>query len=613
MAIDTSVSGWVDELRHGKAHNEKYLHGYREDLKNFVGTGFKEGFGRAQPENHTLEITSLMRAQCLMGNPRFRYTTEIPGDAQIRALAYSYSVTNWARQTRMRNLNERLLMDWLFRRAVCVVTSEARPGYAEEEDPPFWPAAYRVAPRHFRHDPAALNPETWAWSAHLNIASRRELLGLAEDKKSGWDAAAINKLHAQNVKKFREDDATIPERDEVPYWEIWCPGFELPESKGAKKGYFGTVFTVLEDQARGIGWLRKPYPYYGCRAGPYVVSGDYVVPDEAFSLSHVVATKAQADHLNRVKRSTIRAIEAYKKIILVRNGANLEQKIKDSKDLFVYTYDDPDIKSNVVQMELAGATEQHFAAAQDAHGTLDRVSGMTDEMRGETQSGVKATQSAIAAQAGAVRTTFSVAKFRDFIGEIGRRAGYYYARDHDVEMDLPSEIAALIPDPKTGLPSTGARLRGGLAKGEKPDEYETMGFGVIAGSTERDVQADVQMKDAVITQTLGELAQLGPQTSLYVDWQAILDMRAEFYEMPELKRIADIQKMQAVGAMMMQTGAQPGQGPQPAQSPQPHASQSRSNAAPKPSLPQRMAGKASSGPQSGNVSRAKAPAKVGAA
>lgn len=615
MALDTSVSGWLDELRYARENNRKYMHGYRDDLKNFVGTGYKEAFGRSQPENHTLEWFSLMRAQCLMGNPRFRFSTDVPGDPQLRAQAYSYAVTNWARQTRMRNLNERLLMDWGFRRAVCLVTSEPRPGYAEEEDPPYWPAAYSIDPMRFRADPAATNPETWQWSAHLNIVSRRQLLDLASDSKSGWNERAINMLAEMNVKKFRDDTTQIPERDEVAYWEIWAPSVELNESKGPRKGFHGTLFTVVDEQALDVGWLRNPRPYFGPRAGPYVVSGDYIVPGDAMPLSHVVATKSQTDHVNRIKRATIRAIEAYKKLILIRNGSNLESKIKDGKDLFVYSYDDADIKSNVVQMEIAGATEQHFAAAQDAHGTLDRVSGMTDEMRGESQVGVKATQAAIAAQAGNTRTSFDVAKFRDFITEIGRRVGYYFARDHDVEMELPPEIASLVPHPKTGMPLSAAKLRGGQAKGESLDEYETLRLAVVAGSTERDVATDVQLKDQVMSMTVQEVAALGPQTAPFIDWQTILDARADYYEMPELKHIVNIEAMGAIGAAMMQAGQQQGgTPPQPGQGAQPRVVAAPSGNKPTQTLPQRMAARAGSGPQSGQqTAKVKPPAKVGAA
>lgn len=592
--LDTSVSGLLDEIRHAKGHRDKFLNTYREDLKNFVGVGYKEGFGRNNPENHALEWFGQMRGQCLMGNPRFRFTTETPGDAQLRAAAYSYATTNWSKQTRMRNLNERLLMDFGFRRAVCLVTSAPKPGFEESEDPPYWPAAYRVGPKHFLSDPAAFNPETWEWSAHLNIAMRSKLMDLAADPETGWDKKALMSLSEQNVDDMRVEGNEVPERDEVAYWEIWCPNVTLPESEGPEAGFYGTIFTLVDKQPAGLPWIRKPMPYFGSRAGPYVVAGDFVVPDESFPLAHIPAVRGQSEFLNRTVRARQRANEAYKQLVFVRGSDDLEKKVRDGKDLYVFNFNGEDPKNNIVQAQIGGATAQHFAAEEAAHGTLNRVSGLTQEVQGQPDPNVTATQASIAAQAGAGRSGFNASKFRDFLGEIGKRVGEYFARDHDIVQELPPEIMG-------GVPSV---MVGGRVEGESPDEFENMNCSVEVGSTDTDLAADVAQRLAMMQQTVVEVSPagpLGPAASLYIDVQGYLDLKAELTGIHELKRLVDVPKMQALAMMQMMGpaggGAQAAP-PQPQATPKPVVAQ-RPRQTGQSTLPGTMAQKATSGPKPG--------------
>lgn len=605
MALDTSISGLLDEIRYAKSHRDKFTMTLKEDLKNFVGVGYKDGFGRNNPENHALEWFGQLRAECLMGNPRFRFVTDTPGDAQVRAQAYSYAVTNWSKQTRMRNLNERLLMNYGFRRAVCLVTSAPRPGFEESEDPPFWPAAYSIGIRHFLSDPAAFNIETSEWSAHLNIAMRSKLLDLAADKDSGWDTDALKNVGNQVVKDHRVDGNAVPERDEIAYWEVWCPNVVLPESDGPEKGYYGTIFTVIDNQPTGVGWIRKPMPYYGSRAGPYVIAGDYIVPDEAYPMGHIPAVRGQAEFVNRTVRSRQRANEAYKQLVFVRGNDDLPQKVKDGKDLYVFNYNGEDPRSNIVQVEIGGATQQHFAAEEAAHATLNRVSGLTQEVQGQPQGNIKATQAAIAAQAGQTRSSYNSAKFRDFIAEIGKRVGEYFARDHDIEQELPPEV--------TG--GAFVKLKGGKAEGESPDEFENMKCSVEAGSMETDTETDAAQRLAMMQQTAVEVSPagpLGPAASLYIDIQAYLDLKADLTGIHELKKLVDVQRMQALGMMQMmgpQGAAQQAAPPQPQDAPKPQVSQMPTRQR-QSTLPQTMANKATSGPTAASPAKTAASKKL---
>jgi hypothetical protein len=595
--IDVTVSGWLEELRQSGASLREYTHTVKDDKHMLVGPAYRQGWGRRSPENHALEWFSYMRSRCLMGNPRVRWVSDSPDqDTQTRSSALTHACNAWTQRTNMRNLNEELLMDYGFKWSVCLVTSEPAPGWTGTNNAPYWPAAYRLPTEWFRFDMAARRAEARRWSAHLNIGSRTQLLELADDPKSGWDKEVLEGIVRQNVRKFRDDRTVIPERDEIPYWEIWAPDVELPESKGRDKGYNGTIYTLVDEQSATLGFPRKPRPYFGPPTGPYVFGGDYVVPDESLPMGPLTATKYQAEYVNKIARATIRAVEKYKNIVLVRNGSNLPDIIKDGTDQYVFSIDDPDVRSSVTQVQVAGATEQHFAAKMDAQATLDRNSGITDLMRGQVDHRNKATADALAAQASESRTSYTEAKFHAFIARIIWTVGYFIDRDEDIEIEIPESAGMM--DPKTGRPAT--KVKGGLAKGQSAEEFFGHQLSLEIGSMERDLAQDVQLRQGILDMTIQQIAALGPQTALYIDWQKYLDTKAELTGVHELKDIVNVPMMQMLAMQMLQQQAQQGQqgqpGGAPQRSPQPDYSRTvnmKNASPPQTSLPQSMANRGS--------------------
>src|SRR6185295_1356523 len=430
-----------------------------------------------------------------------------------------------------------------------------------EENSPLWPVAYRIAPTHFRYDPAATRVDARAWSGHLVITSRSKLMATSGKGADNWNHEALRKLEKQNVQKFRDEKNKIPERDEIAYWEIWVPDSELGDRK---KGYHGAIYTVADNQGDGIGWLREPYAAFVPPWGPYIVGGDYVVPDESAPMGPLTATSQQANHLNRIKKATNRAVENYKQLIIVRNGNNLPDIIKDGPDQWVFSIDDKDVAGAIANVQIGGATEQHFAAATDARATLDMVSGITDMMRGKIDSRNKATQEVLATQASSTRTSGTVSKFHDLITRIVYTYGYMIDSDDNIEVDLGPEADGMFLDAK-GEPTT--KLKGGKHKTQDPEEFFNYDLELQIGSMERDLEADAQMRLGVIQQTIAEIASLPPNITLCMDVQNYLDAKAEITGVREIKDIFDVQLMKALAAMLMQQPQAPTASPQ--QTPQP--------------------------------------------
>ncbi len=559
--LEMSVDSLLHEIRVSKEKIKKHLGEYEDGVYDISGPAYEEGKGQLTPQNHSYEWMSLMLPQLTMGSPRVHVRSRRGGAPEVRARALTHALNLWSSVTRMRDLNEKLAVDFGYRWSICLITTAPNPSERDNEDPAFWPVARRISPRHFIFDSQSFEKETWAWCGHLVITTLSALKAQAKRQK-GWNMELVNKLEPMNVEQFRTEKPSVPSvsRDEVAYWEIWVPDSRGEDDPPVRDGYNGRLYTVFEGQdTEKIGakdtWVREPRPYFGPRWGPYCFTGGYVMPDKAIPLSPLIATKSQEEYLNRIDRAIVHSVEDYKRMVLVRNGdPKLIQTIRDGKHDYVYPYNDENVKSDVVQLEIAGITQNHLVAHEHARETLDRASGITDAMRGNVTGQGTATEQALAASAGTARTSFPALKFKNFIADVLRSVAYYFDRDEDVILDLGQDAVGEFMDPM-GNPYEAPILIKGSTDSPQSD-FDLMDFEIEAGSMERSVEMDRQTRMAVIDQTFGMLAQLSPagvlsRVSVY------LRMKAELTGIRELNDLFDEEAAtQAMGTPQTQPQAQ---------------------------------------------------------
>lgn len=569
MGIKRTPAGLADELRLGKEKVGQYLTAYDKHIAGYTTPAYKTSGGQFNPENHDYERVALMLPQCVSGTPIARYETSRDGQPQVTAQALTFAYNHWARATNLRAVNERLAVDLLFRYGVALVTSEPRPGFEESEDQPYWPSVRRLSLKRFAFDAAALSPEQWAWSGHCIIRMRDAVIEAAESGlEKGWDVPRLRGMKKGDVSKYRETagPGRAPDRDELAYWEMWIPdwaavGEEIPEGEGPQDGFHGWIYTVMDDETdkKEGAFIRAKRRFFGPRWGPYVFVDGYPVPDEAVGLAPLVAERGQADYLNRIKRATMRAVEKYKRVMLGRmTDDELIQEIRDTAGDNVFKYEGEDVRTSFAQFEVGGATEQHLVAAQDARNTLDRVSGMSDALRGDVSGDATATENAIAGQASATRTGFIVGKFLEMQVRIAMSVGYYFARDEDVRIDLPPEAANVFTGPN-GEVFDQPFLQGGLGEGEKPEDYEALDISIEVGSVSQTPQQRTQERLLQLDMTMDRLILMAPHAA-FLDVEFWLDQRAQLASMPELRRLANTQLMQQVSGMMIAAAMQPAGG-----------------------------------------------------
>lgn len=586
--LEASVSSLRDEIETHLAVVEEYLGDFDGDMEKLTGPAYhpsKEKSALSDPENFTYEWYSHWLPMVASGVPQVRVKTTRMGMAQMRAKAFQYAANHWAIDVRLHSEVEKLAADWATRWCVAVIKRSEKGGDVDPEDPPRWPSLRRWSPRRFVFDTDALDIESRQFQGHMVVRSRKDIEREARDHPDRkWNLDLISNLieHRGNERGALAESPEargVAQRDEVAYWEVHLPEFELPFGKAEKArhkadswrqaGFNGTVFYVA-DRQRGSknsdsdeDWLRPPQPYFGPRSGPYVTGGAYYVPDETVPLAPTVASRAQSDHANDVARAVEDGIRSYSRIVMVAESSpDLAVQIREGEHDNVYVVNVDDLGNKVASFEKGGVTQQMLVAQEDSRARYERVSGLSETMQGTNPGGdVTATSVAAVANAGARRIGFLANKFNgDFLSHCFRSAITLMAQDEDFTLELPgdqfgnTETLYLEGSPPSDK------------EGGSLEEIEALDISIEVFSSGLTDAATQQMRLANLDQTMATMAAAAPGVppALYTDMDAYLAARAELTGMPEIASMFDARKQSALAMMLLGAeDAQPhGPGPQ---------------------------------------------------
>jgi len=570
-----NASDMLDEIRSAEEWIMGFFVDWDQKMRRYVGPGWRdapggfegEGEDDYDPENYSLEWMSLRASQLVLGNPRARCTSSRSGPERLMVKAHQLALNRWIRESRMRTLNEKLVADYGFHRAICLVIPEQDDLYSDLDDPKGWPSAKRISPRRYVYDVKAIEKEEELWRGHQTIHMKPELIKRAKERpEEHWDVAAIEELteeyRVDEIRgKGRGREGGGPVRHEVVLYNIWMRDYEPTKAdrdrhgdkawdRQLRKGAWLTL-GVVEGTTKS-GWVRAPYPYWGHYRGPYVLIDAYTVPDESCGLAQIPAVAEQTRELNVHARSLSRAMRKYKKGILVdASDPEFEEKIKDFEDHFVVGLDGlDDIDKKVKEIELAGATEQHFAHIAVCRERVQRNGGITDVERGQTQAGVTATADKLAADASSTKVGFDAVKFIDGIRDILECVSVYLAFD-DTRTRLGPEAGRLLRNPDTGEPIEEAVYVGGIKSKEEADWFFSIGLEIEPYSMGSTSEAYEQQR---LLQLINTIAALIPMMAQYpfVLWDEFVESVGEMMNIPNLSDYFDPEALQQYQALMLQ-------------------------------------------------------------
>lgn len=573
----------LEEIRAAEEWIEGFFVDWDGRMSRYKGPGWRgDGVGYSEgdeedydPENYSLEWMTLRAGQLVLGNPRVRCNSSRTGPERLFVKAHQLALNRWIRETQMRALNEKLVADYGFHRAICLVLPNQDNMYSDLDDPKGWPSGKRVSPKRYVYDVRAIEKEEELWRGHKTIHQKHELLERArENPDEHWDEAAIEELTEEyQVEELRgkgRGREGSPRRNEVVLYNIWIRDYKPTKADRKRHGdeawdrelRYGAWLTlgVVEGTTKS-GWVRAPFPYWGHERGPYVVIDGYTIPDEPVGLAQIPAVAEQTRELNVHARALSRAMRKYKKGILVdASDPEFEEKIKDFEDHFIVGLDGlDDIDKKVKEIELAGATDQHFQHIAVCRDRVQRNGGITDVERGQTQAGVTATADKLAADASSTKVGFDAVKFIEGIRQVLENVSVYLAFD-DTRTRLGPEASRILRHPETGAPMEQAIYVGGISSKEEAAWFRSIGLEIEPYSMGSTSQAFEQER---ILQLINTIAALIPMMAAYpfVLWDELLETIGEMMDMPNLSDYFDgdaLKQFQALQLQGQQIEAKPG-------------------------------------------------------
>lgn len=468
MTLDLSASAWRTRWQYCEDHRRKHFAEYAERVAGYVGPGYPSDVSENwAPINHTQMAISNWASQIAYANPRFQVgSSRENNDEESQKL--ELGLNRHVRQSDMRSLNEKLVVDYWLDFAVCLTTMEPIEGFSKADDPPYWPSDTRIAPATFIYDQQEPDHDHWRYMGHEITMDVDDAISEAkENPESGWNLDVLEQIRGgipentadremSSTRDLRED------RNEFTYAQIYCPevtpddlrdmGIDVPETDDrgleitAGNGYRGALFYVLRETFGDddVEFVREPTMWWGPRGGPYTFIPGYVVPSEPLPLSPNTATVAQAEAANTVARATLNSIERIKNVVLVAaDDTDVQDAVNDAQDgeaVPVRGLGAEGLNGRVEALSLGGITAELLSAGQWTYDLLQLASGFEAAQGGKINADATATATAIAAQSSGAKLGFLSMKFTtQGVAEIGRKDAWYLFHDERAVRRVPKE------------------------------------------------------------------------------------------------------------------------------------------------------------------------------
>jgi len=455
--IRTTPSNLWDEIEAGKEYVSRRLQQRRDLIDKYIGPHWGSNQSdRAgnQVENHPYEYISLVLPQIVYNNPQVtvasRRTTPIH---RIVSSALQDALNRWIKDQRLSDMLRQVCFDYLTAWGVTLTTYEEnrniklprsmsrKLGYTN----PMWPVCRRISPEDFFFDHRATEPTSRRWEAHRRLYDLEDLRVMAEENEDGtWDVQAVNALKsdAPHPEDGREGEYG-PDREQIYVYEMWIP----EDTADNDDNEHGTIYTLVkgptESEADDIKFIRKPRPFYGPETGPYTTFGAFYVSDEAAELSPLLATMQQQEEADEFAAAFSRGARDYKNLFLT-SDKKLAEKVINEPHNTVHVMDSvmygSDGKPNFAAVAVGGATREQMEGVVQAQRRLERVTGLSDAMRGQTSTGdTTATEEQIAYQGGSIRVDELRQKFLGCLTRMLHGVGWLMFTDSDFMIPLSGD------------------------------------------------------------------------------------------------------------------------------------------------------------------------------
>lgn len=453
MAFKCTPGQLRDEIEAGESIRDKHLEHVDTLIKRFHGRYWRSDRSpeRAMVENHAYEFMSLMLPGVVYDDPRVKVRAINPGLSDQfgtitmgqRARMIEASLNQWSVNDELGATMSDALVDFYFAYCVWKVTMIDHPGYQGYDNAPQKPLLMNIDQRHFVMDASATNFDPMRlggprFMGEMWKTDREDLLDNPD-----YDQAQVLELSSdEDVDKYDAEPRqgeSRRKRDEVVCWDIWVPEKDIRMDREylsstdnpvdpSDPAYNGTIYTIgTKATDEGIGkktyYLRPPQPAFCPPWGPYVVAGYMKVPRSPFPLSPLVATAEQAEEVNAHMTAAATDAKRYKKFGVFKKMDQADgETAKNARHGELVGLDETE---GIKEVELGGVSETQYKYNQMATDRLNRISGLSDSMRGQADADATATAESIASQGAQTRIEGIKQAFRRGVTRVFKTAAWY--------------------------------------------------------------------------------------------------------------------------------------------------------------------------------------------
>lgn len=555
----TDPDNLMREVRAAVEFRRKYTKDFEELLGSYVATSYGAKAATNQyRDNHAFEWLSVNISKIIFDNPKVRAWASGGPNIRILTDGLQLTINQWTREVDLKAILEDIAYDFAFLFGVGLVSREptglTRPDGAAAYRPKVTP----ISPQRFLMDPKCIRWEDARFMGHFYIADKDDLLINAIQKpEEGWDSSAIEAMATGVDRDTRgsvfEGESSV-DRDEVCVYELWVPDAMF---EGADPNlYSGGIFTL---SAKGEGeplQIRAPRPFFGPKTGPYQRFGGYRVPGSPIPLSPLIAVLPNMREVNEQADAISRGAKSYKKLVAVdASNADAVAKLNSTPhNSIMQIMNLIGEKAPIIpDIEVGGISDQQLKNYEIVRARLDRNSGMSETMRGNTSSDVTATSDAIAQDASDMRIAYLKQKFSEGVRGLLTKVAWYFIHDDEVFQPLQQDQRKPINDPLTGQPMNAPVFIGGVAS---PEQDITPIIEIEAYSMERTNEALLQQR---YTAMLEWVMQMIPQimaNPVGVDWNLLLDKAGDVMNDPDFGRVINVEELKMYAQMVMMMQAQ---------------------------------------------------------
>lgn len=497
------------EIEEAEKVRDDHLFGVNRIIREYTGRWYRgaremdgprgELDSQANPEPFSYSFISNILPQLVYTNPAIAVQARrVIGHRMVQE-AMESGLTSWINDINYKKELEKVVEDMLFFQGILMHYIEDDTRWA---DGAVRPNVMRIDFRNWGCDSLADSRDRTEFDFHSywididDLTQDPALLPEAMEKLKPGDRGAD-----ELKQPWKKGDAYTLARKQVKVYSVWL--------RRANK------IRVICKDPKGTE-LYDPRPYYGPYCGPYEVFQAYPVPGQVYPLSPLVAVQDQVLDTQLHARALARSAAGRKSVIITDGTVGgLADDITNCNDREVLAV--PGFNSSqVVQLELGGATNQQYQHQEYIKARLDEHSGLTQIQRGQTGGSDSATEAQIATEALNSRLEYLKNRVSDAMNSSLKSVGWFLFHTPGVIIPVSRR------DPLTGQEQEGLFF-GGHVEGVDAGSWEDYSLKVESFSMPKVSEQMLQRRALDFANYLSQTAPLAPQLP-FLRWMDIWRM-----------------------------------------------------------------------------------------